>query len=194
MKYHYVYRVTSIKENRHYYGARTSTVPPEEDLGRTYFTSSKDLDFKNKFKNHPESFTVKIIAQFGSREEAGKLEARLHEIFDVGVNPKFYNKIKATKTGFSNEGIKHSEEAKKKMSEAKKGKEPAKGWRLSAETRERMSKAKKGQPAPNKGVSHSEEAKKKMSEAKKGRPAHNRGKKHSEESKLKMSEAKKRSR
>ena len=63
-------------------------------------------------------------------------------------------------------GKHHTEEAKKKISEAGKGKSP---W--------------------IKGKHHTEEAKKKMSEAGKGRPAWNKDKKMSEDYKIKLSEA-----
>jgi len=72
-------------------------------------------------------------------------------------------------------GKKHSEEAKRKISESLKGKH----WKLSEETRKKLSEAKKGKKL-------SEETRKKMSEAKKGKHW-----KLSEETRKKMSEAKK---
>lgn len=75
-------------------------------------------------------------------------------------------------------GMKHSEEHRKKISEANKGKH------LSEETKKKMSEAHKGRH-------HTEEWKKKISEAKKGKPAHNKGKSMSEEQKRKLSESKK---
>ena len=32
----YVYRITNILTNQHYYGSRTCNIPPEEDLGIKY--------------------------------------------------------------------------------------------------------------------------------------------------------------
>ena len=92
-----------------------------------------------------------------------------------------------------NKGKHFSEETRKKMSEAKKGKHP------SEEARKKLSEAKKGKPSPNKGKHLSEETRKKLSEAKKNMSAETKkkmsesgkGKKMSEESKKKMSEAKK---
>ena len=63
----------------------------------------------------------------------------------------------------ANKGKHHSEESKKKMSNSKKGKE------FSEEHRKKLSNAKKGKPAHNKGVPMSEEQKKKLSEAHKKR-------------------------
>ena len=76
-----------------------------------------------------------------------------------------------------NKGVPMSEEQKKKLSESKKN--------ISDETRKKISEAKKGKPAPNKGKPMSEEQKKKLSEI-------NKGKHHTEETKKKMSESAKR--
>ena len=87
-------------------------------------------------------------------------------------------------------GKHHTEDTRRKLSETKKGKH------LSEETRKKMSESHKGKPAWMKGKHHSEESCKKMSEAKKGennprfgKPAWNNGKHHSAESLKKMSEA-----
>ncbi len=100
-------------------------------------------------------------------------------------------------------GFKHTEETKRKISEAGKGRTPSK------ETRMKLSEAKKGKPRPdligkikseetrrkisegNKGKPKSEEHRRKLSEAAKGRPGPNKGKKMSEESKMKISKANK---
>lgn len=47
-----------------------------------------------------------IIKTFDSREEAMRHEIELHNKYDVAVNPKFYNKAKATSTGFTMQGVK----------------------------------------------------------------------------------------
>ena len=60
-------------------------------------------------------------------------------------------------------GKHHSEETKKKMSEAAKGK------KMSAESKKKNSEAHKGKPGPNKGKKFSEETRKKISEANKGK-------------------------
>ena len=70
-----------------------------------------------------------------------------------------------------------------------------KGKKLSEEHKKKLSKAKKGKYTGEKhsmyGKHHSEESKKKMSEAHKGEKNHNYGKKMSEEQKKKISEAEK---
>lgn len=66
-------------------------------------------------------------------------------------------------------GFRHSEETKRKMSEALKGNERSKGNHLSIETRRKISEAGKGRR-------HSLASRKKMSEATKGRRGHPRTK------------------
>lgn len=63
-------------------------------------------------------------------------------------------------------GKHHSEEARKKMSESRKGNQNNKGKHHSDETKRKISEA-------NKGKHHSEESKKKMSEAQKGKHWYN---------------------
>ena len=91
-------------------------------------------------------------------------------------------------------GKHHSEETKKKLSEAAKGRQgPNKGKHLSEETKKKLSEAHKGKQAgennPMYGKHHSAESIQKMSEAKKGENHPMYGKKHSEETKNKIGEA-----
>tara|TARA_Y100000780_G_scaffold133768_1_gene120330 strand:+ start:50 stop:355 length:306 start_codon:yes stop_codon:yes gene_type:complete len=79
---------------------------------------------------------------------------------------------------------KKSEEWKRNIGETKKGKKYHLGKTHSEETKRKMSEA-------HKGKKHSEETKRKMSEAKMGRIPWNKGKSPSEETKRKMSEAQK---
>jgi group I intron endonuclease len=90
-------------------------------------------------------------------------------------------------------GLKHSDETRKKMSEAKIGLQagennPFYGKNHSAETRKRLSETNSGENHPFYGKTHSDETLKKMSEANKRTML---GKKHSDEILRKMSEAQK---
>jgi hypothetical protein len=139
--HHYVYY--SYEEwGRGYIGVRTCSCLPEEDM--QYLGSFRDKTFRPK---------EKIILQiFKTREEALEAEVVLHRFYDVGINPHFANRAKQTSVRFwfDPTGITHSEETKRKMSEAHKN--------PSEETRQKLSKAGKGKV-------HSEETKRKISEA-----------------------------
>lgn len=140
-KYHYVYRITNTKLNKHYYGVRTSKIEPHKDLGFNYFSSSSDHEFREDQKNNPQNYKYTIVSEFNSREEAMWLEIKLHTKFNVGINESFYNKCKATTTGFDKTGVKVSEETRKKLSIASKNmvRKPT-----SDETRKKLSIASKG--------------------------------------------------
>lgn len=122
LKYHYVYRITNTQTNKHYYGVRSSKVEPKLDLGIKYFSSSTDKEFIKEQKENKSIFKYKIIKQFNSREEAVKLEIKLHSKFDVGLNESFYNRAKQTSTRFDTTGIKHTDEFREKNSVAQTGK------------------------------------------------------------------------
>lgn len=104
--YHYVYRITNLSENKHYYGSRTSKVPPKLDIGFKYFTSSSDTEFREDFKNNPHMYKVKIVSEYKTRKEALSHEIILHTRFNVKQHPSFYNKCNATSDGFSMQGVK----------------------------------------------------------------------------------------
>ena len=166
--YHYVYRITNIVKNKHYYGVRSCKILPKLDLGICYFSSSKDREFIKDQKSNPNNYKYKIVAITDTRINAVKLEIYLHNKFNVGLNSHFYNKAKQTATGFDttgvvphNKGKPHSPEARQKMSKSQIGNTNSKGKVVSEETRKKMSIAKKGKALP-------EEVKQKMSKAHSG--------------------------
>jgi hypothetical protein len=140
LKYHYVYRITNLIKNKHYYGVRSTKFEPINDLGIKYFSSSKNAAFIKEQKQNPENFKDKIVSIYSSRKEALNKEIVLHAKFDVGVNESFYNKSKQTSTGFDRSGItySHSEETKLKIGLGNKNKI------VSVETRQKLSKLHKG--------------------------------------------------
>ena len=103
-KYHYVYRITNIQINKHYYGVRSSKVEPKLDLGIKYFSSSTNKDFIKEQKENKTIFKYKIIKQFENRIDAMNFEIKLHKKFEVGINESFYNKSKQTSSGFDTSG------------------------------------------------------------------------------------------
>ena len=109
------------------------------------------------------------------------------EIFYIKKHDPQFN---FTEGGDGISGYKHTEESKRKISEALKGENnPNYGKTLSEETRKKISEAKKGKNHPMYGKTHSEEARKKMSESQKGENNPMYGKKHSKEARKKISEA-----
>jgi len=142
--------------------------------------------YKNK-ENHP----------FFRKHHTEKVKNKLKLLYKDKTLEEIHGKIKSdnikekiSRNGVGMLGKKHSEEAKKKMSEGHKGKESgAKGIKWTEEQRKNKSESQKGEKAPNFGKKFSEETKKKMSEAMKGRVSNNKGKKFSEEHKRKISES-----
>ena len=153
--YHYVYRITNIVENKHYYGKRTSKVHPKSDLGIKYFSSSSNKTFIIDQKINPSRYKYKILKVHSTSKSALLHEIKLHKKFNVAVNPNFYNKAVQTSTGFNQAGVKASKELKEKLSRIHK---------------ERVSKP--GFVGPNKGRKWSQETIQKMAECRKGLKAY----------------------
>ena len=103
--YHYVYRITNLVESKHYYGKRSSKIEPHLDLGKKYFSSSKDKNFIKDQKENPQNYKYKVVFICKSARRAIELETTLHDMFDVGRNQSFYNKVKQNGNGFDSTGI-----------------------------------------------------------------------------------------
>ena len=104
-QYHYVYRITNVILKKHYYGSRTSRIIPQLDLGVKYLSSSRDTQFKQDQKENPQNYRYKVVSIHPSRVSAIEKEIRLHQKFDVGVNPNFYNRSKQTSTKYDVTGM-----------------------------------------------------------------------------------------
>lgn len=173
--YHYVYY--SYEEwGRGYIGVRSCKCNPEEDI--KYFGSFKDKTFNPKEKI--------IISVFDSRRLALFAEIKLHDFFDVSINPCFANKSKQLSTGFCTAGTVLSKEHCKKIGDGNRGKF------VSEETRKKISRLHKGKTL-------SEVHRKKVSEARRNKPLSKehrkklsdalRGRVHSEETREKIRKA-----
>lgn len=93
-KYHYVYRITNLIENKHYYGSRTSKINPFDDLGIKYFSSAYTHFWMRKDqRNNPQNYKYKILKTFTNRHDAIIFECIIHKKVDAANSEKFYNAI-----------------------------------------------------------------------------------------------------
>ena len=172
----YTYTI-KCPNGKSYYGFRyANKVSPEDDLWKVYFTSSKRIkELREQYSD--DEFIATVDKTFESAEEAYEYETKFltENHCEVLKSDDWLNEA-CFPVFADNTGKKHTEEARKKMSEAT----------TSDAARRKMSEAMKGRVPWNKGKKHTEEAKKKMSEAHKGQVPWIKGKKHSEETKKKM--------
>lgn len=118
-KYHYVYRIKNIISNKHYYGCRSTNTLPTNDLGIKYFSSSTDNEFISDQRANPRNYKYIVVRLFNTRVEAMSFETMLHNKFNVGRNPNFYNKVKQTSIGFDTSGITLITEEQRKIKSEK---------------------------------------------------------------------------
>lgn len=162
--HHYVYILidTQPEDSRKFYiGVRSCTCNPEDD---NYIGSSKSMTDEQKSR-----CDKLILEEFSSREEALNYEILLHNKFDVGINPMFYNKSKQTSTGFDTTGMKFtfSEEHIANMTIAIRNRPSSiyrKGWNHTEEAKQAIANSKLGIP-------RSEATKSKLSAAMKSKYA-----------------------
>jgi len=165
MKNHYIYRIANKIDGKFYIGARSFNGDIYED---NYMGSGTHLKHAQK-KYGIEFFKKDILCVCESRKQLYEYERLLvpQELVD---DENCYN-LKIGGEGGSKKGIKHTAEAKAKMSAAKKN--------TTAETRAKMSAAKKN---------ISKETRTKLSVAAKGN-TNALGLKHTEETRTKISAA-----
>lgn len=173
---YYIYLIINKVNFKTYVGQRKSNKKWNEDP----YMGSGILLAKAKKKYGMENFEKFLIQYCSTKEEADEVER--FWIAEYRSRGKAQYNIADGGQGGSG---KHSEESKKKVSEANKGQIPwNKGKSPSEETKKKLSEANKGKSGYWTGKHHSEEHKKKISEALKGKHP-------SEETKKKISEAKK---
>ena len=177
--YGYIYLIVNNVNGHTYVGKRKLYKKAWNEDG--YIGSGKLLKLaQNKYGI--ENFEKFLITYTSSEEDA--CEKEKFWIAEYRRRGKAeYNISKGGNGGNIRRGYKNSPEARKKISESwKKRKEN--GWTFSEETRRKMADAKKGRKL-------SEETKRKMSEARKGPKNGNYCRCFSEEHRKKISEAKK---
>jgi group I intron endonuclease len=161
---YYIYRITNLINGKTYIGQHKYT-----ELNDRYMGSGKLIRLAIK-KHGFENFKKEILVdEISNRDLADRLEIAYIREFKPDYN--------LTKGGTGGDVM--SPETKRRMSEAMKMR---KRGPYSEETRKKISEA-------NKGRTVSEETRKKISEANKGKMAWNKGKLASKETKKKLSES-----
>ena len=181
----YIYLITDTTNGMKYTGKHHYHI--EGQLDPSYHGSGTII--KNIYNKRPETLKEEYIKTCYSEEQMCSDEQYYIEVFDT-LWPHGYN---LTKGG---DGVIPCEETRRKLSKTHKGlqageKHPFFGKHHSEESKKKMSLARKGKTPPNKGKHLSEEQKRKIGESLKGRTGPNKGKTMSEETKKKISEAKK---
>lgn len=143
----YVYKVTNKKTGKYYIGSKTTLNADNYYIGYNYFTSSTDTEFVEDFKKNTNAWKHEVLKYFDDKQDCLDYEATLIEEAwendrDNLINKGFVRKNKKTNhivTSHCNEkGWHHSEEAKRKVSEANKGRP------CSEEHKRRLSETLKG--------------------------------------------------
>jgi hypothetical protein len=145
--YHYTYLLINNSDNRMYIGARSSKVLPADD---PYMSSAKTVsrEYKRNCRKH-------ILKIFKTRKEAIAHEIYLHTLFEVGVNPEFFNAAKQTSIGFDTAGTRLTKEHRAKI--GRKGSLNGNyGKPMDPAVKEKMRQTKLRHPKSNANYDHTE--------------------------------------
>ena len=88
MKY-YVYEITCKETNKWYVGCSTRKNAHPDQLGKSYFTSSKTL--MSLFKTNPENFEIKIIFESPIKHFVYEMETKILQQRNAKVDPNSWN-------------------------------------------------------------------------------------------------------
>ncbi len=185
----HIYCVTCLPTGKLYFG---QTVTPIGDRWVRHLSSSKKGS-NHKFhrairKYGAENFIIKEVLSVSAptkeilKKKLDYVEMRLIKRFNTKIDG--YNSTDGGDKGTV--GLKMSEEAKKKISEAKRREN------LSDEQRKKLSESKIGEKNPFYHRTHSEDSRQRISEKKRGENHHFFGKKFTDEHRKKLSEARQR--
>lgn len=162
-----IYKVTNTINGKIYIGQTVRKLNQRIANHRYY---KKSLISQAFAKYGMENFVIEEIDRADSKEELDEKEKKWIAFYD-SLAPKGYNLCKG---GGGTVGYHLSDDTKRKISEANKGRASAnRGKHLSAEHKKKMSESRKGKyagkDAPRYGKHLSEETKRKISEANRGR-------------------------
>ena len=160
----YTYLLIRKSDNKKYYGVRWGNKNPAiEDLGKIYFTSSKNI--KPDFKKNTSNYKIKFSWTFDTIHEARLYEKRVNKKvlrksgwLNKNAFPAIYNEVHPLL------GKKRSDEFKKKLSEWNKINSPRRGIPHTKKVKEKIGFSMKGK-------THKEFSKAKMSTNRKGKHA-----------------------
>ncbi len=89
--YCYVYKITDKKRKKYYIGSRQSAVPPKQDLGIKYFSSSTNRKFIKEQEEDSSQFEYEVIKEYPNILQALEHEKELLQRVDARNNEKYYN-------------------------------------------------------------------------------------------------------
>lgn len=184
-----IYCITCLVNGKMYIG---QTVQLLDNRWRRHVLSTQrgsDHKFHRAIRKYgEENFIVEEVLTVSAptkerlKAKLDYIERRLIKRFNTKIDG--YNSTDGGDKGTV--GLKMSEEAKKKISEAKRREN------LSAEQRKKLSESKIGEKNPFYHRTHSEDSRKRISEKKRGENHHFFGKKFTDEHRKKLSEARQR--
>lgn len=149
----YTYLIGWTNHNKWYYGVRFAKDCHPSDLWTSYFTSSTYVSDYRKLYGEPD--IIQVRKTFSNKHDALLWEEKVLSRMNVVSNEMWLNRHNngsnfyvdeevAKNRGVKHKGYKHSEESKKKISEAMKRSRKSKGERVfTDEWKKKLSEARK---------------------------------------------------
>ena len=185
-----IYCIKNIINGKMYIGSAVDLKNRErQHFSALRLNKHRSQYLQNSFNKHgKENFIFEVIEFVEEKENLEKREEYYINLYDATNRDKGYNRRKIVST---NLGLRHSEEARAKISEAGKNRPSKnKGVPLPQDVKDKISKSLMGNIPWNKGIPMKEETKEKLSEIYKNsekKYGRDSGFVPSDESKLKMS-------
>ena len=122
----YTYSITHLETNTHYYGARFVKTAKPEDLGTTYFSSSRALKRLIKLEGK-DAFKFKVRRIFDTKDAAAIWEHKFLTRVNAAGSSNWFNLTNGFVTApFDATGIKRTELTKRRMRKPKSPEHKAK--------------------------------------------------------------------